>query len=313
MRNTLIDTPVVAIGGYLGAGKTTLVNHALATAAGRRVGVVVNDFGRLNVDASLLNAGDTVEMANGCVCCTLADGLPSAFERILALRPSVDAILIEASGVADPGKLAGYAKLAGLQSAAVVVVVDAANVRSLANDRFVAGEIIRQIRSAGLIVVNKCDTIAGDAAVAVRRWLHGLAPDAAIVEAVRGYVDLATLLSVTATPKRSADAAGPVHGEAAYESWSFERDVAFSRAGLERFARELPSHALRAKGIVALQSDPGRRYSMQWTPNSLAIEQLGDWGNDGPVSSIVVIGRGAFGLASFCDDLARTYLWGNSQ
>jgi G3E family GTPase len=275
--------------------------------------VIVNDFGRLNVDASLLNSADTVEMANGCVCCTLADGLPSAFERILALRPPVDAILIEASGVADPGKLAGYAKLAGLESAAVVVVVDAANVRSLARDRFVASEIVRQIRSAGLLVLNKCDTIGGDAVVDVRHWLHGLAPEAAIVEAQHGRVEWPALLSARIAPKRAPDAGEPVHDEAAYESWTFEREGALSQDGLERFVRDLPSHTVRAKGIVALQSQPGRRYSMQWTPNAFAIEQLADWGNAGAASSIVVIGRGAHGLASICDDLARTHLWGDSQ
>jgi G3E family GTPase len=305
----------VAVGGYLGAGKTTLINHALATAGTRRVGVIVNDFGRLNVDASLLQTQGAIELANGCVCCTLADGLPAAFETLLARTPPLDAIVIEASGVADPRKIAGYAKLAGLHSPSVVVVVDAINVRELARDRFVGGEIERQIRSAGLLVLNKRDAVDDATAASLVEWLRARAPETPIVEARHGCIDWPALLSgdgTSASPGGSAASDGE-HDGSAYESWSFESDRPLNRVGVERFARAIRPHALRAKGTIALSEDPLVRYVFQLTPGTFALEPQDDWGNAPSRSSIVVIARGTYGLSTLCDALARTYLLGDPQ
>jgi G3E family GTPase len=301
----------VVVGGYLGAGKTTLVNHALARAGDRRIGVIVNDFGRLNIDASLLVSNETIELANGCVCCTLADGLPSAFERLLSYRPALDAIVVEASGVADPRKIAGYARLAGLRDARIVVVVDALAIRSLQRDRFVAGEIDRQIRSADVLVLNKCDLV-DDAAVAdIRRRLRDLAPRARIAESRFGDVGWSELLATEFAGLSPVERDDGVHDDRAYESWSTVVDEPLERANLERFSAALAPHALRAKGIVALRDDARHRYVWQWTPQATSLESQREWGNELPQSSIVVVGRGAFGLSEVCSALARTHLLGD--
>jgi G3E family GTPase len=300
----------VVVGGYLGAGKTTLVNHALASAGGRRAGVIVNDFGRLNIDASLLVSTETIELANGCVCCTLADGLPSAFERLLSYRPALDTIVVEASGVADPRKVAAYARLVGLRDARVVVVVDALAIRSLQRDRFVAGEIDRQIRSAALLVVNKRDLVDDAIAADIRRRLHELAPQARIVESSFGKVDWSDLLA-SGPADLSPEEHDGVHDDLAYESWSTVVDAFLERSSLERFAAALAPHALRAKGIVALCGDSRHRYIWQWTPQTTSLERQGEWGNERPQSSIVVVGRGALELSSVCAALARTHLLGD--
>jgi G3E family GTPase len=301
----------IVVGGYLGAGKTTLVNHALASAGDRRVGVIVNDFGRLNIDASLLLSNETIELANGCVCCTLADGLPSAFERLLSYRPALDAIVVEASGVADPRKIAAYARLAGLRDARVVVVVDALAIRSLQRDRFVAGEIDRQIRSAGLLVVNKRDLVDDPTAADIRRRLHELAPGARIVESRFGKVDWPDLLAAGGAHLWPEERDDGVHDDRAYESWSTVVDAPLDRASLERFAAALAPTALRAKGIVALRDDSRHRYIWQWTPQTTSLERQGEWGNERPQSSIVVVGRGALELSSACAALACTHLLGD--
>jgi G3E family GTPase len=301
----------IVVGGYLGAGKTTLINHALATADGRRVGVVVNDFGALNIDASLLASDDTIELANGCVCCTLADGLPVAFERLLAQRPALDAIVVEASGVADPRKIAGYAKLAGLRAPHVVVVVDAGAIRSLQRDRFVAGEIDRQIRSAGLLVLNKRDSIDDAAAADIRQRLLALSPQARILESAFGKVTWADLLEAPDSLIQRVTHDDVQHDDDAYESWSIVIEAPLQRTTLERFGRAIAPIALRAKGIVALRDDRAQRYAWQWTPQAISLEPAGDWGNDSRQSSIVVVGRGACGLASTCAALARTHLLGD--
>ncbi|HXM06582.1 MAG TPA: GTP-binding protein [Candidatus Acidoferrum sp.] len=311
MNEARQNVRTVVVGGYLGAGKTTLVNHALATAAGRRVGVIVNDFGRLNIDASLLVSNETIELANGCVCCTLADGLPSAFERLLSYRPALDAIVVEASGVADPRKIAAYARLAGLRDARVVVVVDASAIRSLQRDRFVAGEIDRQIRSAGLLVVNKRDLVHDTTAADIRRRLHELAPAARIVESSFGKVDWPDLLAPGGDHLLPEERDDGVHDDRVYESWSTVVEVLLERSNLEGFAAALAPHALRAKGIVALREDSRHRYIWQWTPQTTSLERQDEWGNERPQSSIVVVGRGALELSSVCAALARTHLLGD--
>ncbi|WZB61025.1 GTP-binding protein [Achromobacter xylosoxidans] len=126
--------PLTVVGGFLGAGKTTLLNHALAQAR-RRAAVLVNDFGPVDVDAGLLadSAGQVLRLANGCVCCSLAGGLDEALARVLTLDPLPEWIVIEASGVSDPARIAqvGLADPM-LQLEGVAVLVDAAAIREAA-------------------------------------------------------------------------------------------------------------------------------------------------------------------------------------
>ena len=101
---------MVVIGGWLGAGKTTLVNRLLGQAQGERIAVVVNDIGKVAVDADLVQAGDgdTVELTNGCVCCSIGDSLAVTLrDLVLGERPP-ERIVVEASGVADPDRVAAY-------------------------------------------------------------------------------------------------------------------------------------------------------------------------------------------------------------
>ena len=100
---------VTVLGGYLGAGKTTLLNNLL-TVADERVAILVNDFGELDIDARLLDRGDgnTVTLPNGCICCSLVDGLSAALDDLAELEPAPQRLVIEASGVADPAGIAAY-------------------------------------------------------------------------------------------------------------------------------------------------------------------------------------------------------------
>ena len=100
--------PLTIIGGYLGAGKTTLLNHLLTQADGLRCAVLVNDFGEVNIDASLIasHEGDTISLQNGCMCCSMADGFAAALAKILNNPRGIDHIVVETSGVAEPGMIA---------------------------------------------------------------------------------------------------------------------------------------------------------------------------------------------------------------
>jgi hypothetical protein len=108
----LAKVPVTIVTGFLGAGKTTLISHLIRHAGGRRLAVVVNEFGTLGVDGDILKscaipdcpADNIVELANGCICCTVADDFIPTVERLLALDPRPDHILIETSGLACPSR-----------------------------------------------------------------------------------------------------------------------------------------------------------------------------------------------------------------
>ncbi len=154
--------PVLVVGGYLGAGKTTLVNRILAADHGLRIVVLVNDVGAIAVDAALIAAtgGDTIELTNGCVCCTIGDSLVDTLHS-LAERPGpVDLVVIEASGVADPATVAAYAHLPGYRLDGLVVLADAATVTERLADRLVGTTVLRQLRNADVVLVTKLDVAA---------------------------------------------------------------------------------------------------------------------------------------------------------
>ncbi|SVD65892.1 uncharacterized protein METZ01_LOCUS418746, partial [marine metagenome] len=148
---------MVVIGGWLGAGKTTLVNRLLGQAQGERIAVVVNDIGKVAVDADLVEAadGDTVELTNGCVCCSIGDSLAVTLrDLVLGERPP-ERIVVEASGVAEPDRVAAYGDRRRIRPDGVVVAVDALDVTTRAADPVYGPLISRQVAAADVLVVTK--------------------------------------------------------------------------------------------------------------------------------------------------------------
>lgn len=205
------DIPVTIIGGYLGAGKTTLVNHWLRHANGRRIAVLVNDFGDINIDADLIESqsGDVISLAGGCVCCSFGSDLVGRLVELVANKPSIDQVLIETSGVALPAPVANIVKLAqGLRHDATIVVCDAEQVRERAGDKYVGDTVMAQLRAADLLLLNKTDLIGDDSLAQLRHWLGGVSRDARLLSCVRAEVDARYLLPIV--DARSIAEAAPI-------------------------------------------------------------------------------------------------------
>ncbi|MDD9856266.1 MAG: GTP-binding protein [Gammaproteobacteria bacterium] len=150
--------PFSVIGGFLGAGKTTLLNRLLAEPRAPRCAVLVNDFGDIAVDAALIDArgGETIAMQNGCICCSIGGDLARAIAAALDLAPAH--IVVEASGVAHPGRIAAVARVSPeLRPGRVFVLADAGALRAQLNDAWIADTVAAQLRAADHILVSKLD------------------------------------------------------------------------------------------------------------------------------------------------------------
>ncbi len=288
--------PVTIISGYLGAGKTTLINGLLAGNHGRRLAVLVNDFGAIDIDARLIadHDGDTISLANGCVCCTIADALGDALDKVLAMKPRPDHIVIEASGVANPGKIAMYGQgWPGLRLDGVVAVADGESVRALSEDKFVGPTVRQQLAAADLLVLNKMDLLAAGQGEAVRQWLARQAPEGRIATACRGDLPAAVLLGQLSAGARSygsPDGGLERHGE--YRALPFQSPRPFDRARLEARIAAWPTGVLRAKGLVHLHDDPGHAYILQLVGRRFSLEKGPAWDGKRPETRIAVISAG---------------------
>jgi len=175
-----VSIPVTLLAGYLGSGKTTLVNHVLHHANGTRIAVMVNDFGDLPIDASLIEAtdDDIVQLSGGCVCCSYGNDLTRALIRLSELDTAPEHILIECSGVALPKPVkSSLTLLPALQHDGTIVMVDAEQINAQLNDRYIGDTVLRQIEQADLIAVNKSDSVDASALTETVDKLTGLVGD----------------------------------------------------------------------------------------------------------------------------------------
>ncbi|WP_318567671.1 CobW family GTP-binding protein [Salinigranum marinum] len=226
------EIPVTILSGSLGAGKTTLVNHLLDNADGREIAVLVNDMGEINVDAELVSgrssglAGDVTELSNGCICCELRGDLDRAVMR-LARERDFDHLVVEASGISEPGPVAKLFTRGNASARyvvdALVTVVDAhqfstafGEERTVERRGATEGEtrplsdlLVEQIELANVVLLNKADLVSEAELATVEELVHGLRPDAEIVRTQYSAVDPDELLGRRLyDPARTAEAAG---------------------------------------------------------------------------------------------------------
>lgn len=239
--------PFTLLGGYLGAGKTTLVNRLLATASGERIAVLVNDVGAVNVDAALIadHGGETLTLTNGCVCCAIADDFTITLETVRTLDPPPDRVVMELSGVAEPARLVPWADTTGFRLDGVVVAVDAEQFAEQLTRRFVADAVEAQVRAADLIVITKTDLVDVERIAETRRLLaeRSAAPT---IEAVAGDAPLGALFGLE---RRGVVDIADAH-EPPVVTRTIDVPQPCSRADLDGLIDSLPSTTIRAKGLV---------------------------------------------------------------
>lgn len=269
-----MNIPVTVIGGYLGAGKTTLLNRLLADPQGVKFAVVVNDFGSVNIDAALIASreGETISLTNGCVCCSIGDNLALALHDLAERPDGPEHIVIEASGVADPARIADYAAShPRLFLDGIVVVADAETVCKRVHDKYV-GDLVRdQLAAADVIVLSKTDLVDADVCRQVREWIATEVPGARIVAAPRagqvaGFMLSGATDSTMPRPRPDAEHARQ------FTTWSFVRRQTLDGDALRAAIAALPAAVVRAKGIVRLAEAPDRRFVLQLVGRRWSLE-----------------------------------------
>tara|TARA_R110002073_G_scaffold23691_5_gene80584 strand:- start:3431 stop:4483 length:1053 start_codon:yes stop_codon:yes gene_type:complete len=297
-NKTLAKTPVTVVTGFLGSGKTTLISHLIRNAGGRRLAVVVNEFGTLGVDGEILKgcaipdcpAENIVELANGCICCTVADDFVPTVEALLAMEPRPDHILIETSGLALPKPLLkafdwpairsritvdGVIALADAEAVAAgrfapdVAAVDAQRAAddSIDHETPLSEVFEDQISCADVVLLTKCDLAGAEGIAKARAVIEAEAPrKLPVVEVTDGAIDPAVILGLEAAAEDDL-AARPSHhdGHDDHEHDDFDTiivqlpavaDLAALSDRIAQMARDLD--ILRVKGYVAVTGKPMR-------------------------------------------------------
>jgi G3E family GTPase len=298
--------PVTVISGFLGAGKTTLVNHLL-TQSGGTIGVIVNEFGEVGIDGDLIVADENalIEIRNGCVCCTVRTDLVAGVKTLLARSEfKLDRLIIETSGLADPAPvlqtfLADADLLTQVELESVITLVDAANFHHQIED----GIATEQIAFADVIVLNKVALLAPDQLDTLQDYLYSINPTATVIRTNNSHVDSSDLLGVQrfSLPNLLAIEPGILFEEHDHEhddsitSIAIESDTPIDAERFSRWATQLtlaPEQTImRMKGVLDFHGEARQFYFH--SVHMLTEAKPGKrWADDASrVSRLVVIGR----------------------
>ncbi len=261
---------LTVLGGFLGSGKTTLINNVLRRPEARGAAVLVNDFGDVNIDARLITSRtfDTISLANGCICCSIGGNLTRALLDISRWPSRPEQLIIETSGVADPAKVAAYGRIGRSFSLhGVTVMVDAERIRAQHADPQLTDTINRQLSCAHLLVLNKCDRVQAIERAELAGWLQGRCPSARVVETQYADVPAELVLSqlfsgeLTADPVMCSAEEKHLHSQQ-FVTWTYRDDRPFRRDALEQILAD-DNSLLRVKGMVTLADSPDKTFLLQ--------------------------------------------------
>lgn len=308
-------TPITILTGFLGAGKTTLLNRILKDEQqNKRIAVLVNDFGAINIDGQLLGdvTGGLVTLENGCICCTIRDELVNAVHTLVTQDDPPDHIIIEASGVSDPAQIVLTFNRSILRNwveiESIIALVDAEQGRTIQQKSQRLAE--QQIRVADIIILNKVDLVDEAQLRAMRDWITGLVPNAKIIEAVNSDVPLDKIIGQQSYSPQTAFLTGKGHvhlydadevkekrdhsdHSLVFTTWKWTTDKPISLAALRTILDELSIQIFRIKGILNAQEVPDKRVVLQMVGKRASFVEGDAWAADDATrtTQIVMIGE----------------------
>jgi len=264
--------PVTLVTGFLGSGKTTLVNHILSNRQGVRAAVLVNELGEIGIDNELIIAAEDgmIELSNGCICCSVNNDLVDSIVRVLGRPGRIDHLIVETTGVADPLPVALTFLRSEFRKAlrldAIVAVADADQFSLELFDGIAARN---QLRYADAVLINKCDCVGAERLAQVEGQIRSMNPEARIAHTVRGAVALPLILDVDLFRAGQAMAPAPGQGlgqgfaESPGQGPGRTHDHAHPRAAARQSAEPGRRHAhLAADGFVSLSFESERPFSV---------------------------------------------------
>jgi G3E family GTPase len=246
----LRGVPATVVGGYLGSGKTTLINGWLQQGACEGWALLVNDLGQINVDAQRLRQSDgrVIELGGGCVCCTLRDGLGAALLELAKRDQPPVHVLIETSGMAVPQRVAAQLQLLGLVVARVLQVVDLERIETLWHDRWVGEVVQQQFEGVDVLQFSKADLLVPAEAERRQNWL------------------------LQQLEARQQQPAPPFHSERQLvRSDLWLQLEALERSQVLAWAEQLGPEVLRAKGDLWLVDAPHGPVRLDFTGSQLSL------------------------------------------
>jgi len=292
--------PFTVIGGFLGAGKTSLLNHLLAQSSGIRCAVLVNDFGDLNIDESLISShdGQTISLANGCVCCSISNDFNQTVINLVKRIEEFDQVVVEASGVSEPDRIMDIARLdPQLSPGGIVVLVDAAEVQNRSTDRYINNIVLKQLQTAELLIVNKTDLVSREKLAELEAWLEDVSPNAVRLNTSGGVVPVQMIFGekiksngfsdkADGETNRTEDSNYPHHNHQ-FKSLALNSSKQLNRKTFELWCEALPPSVIRGKGILYFGDVPGNSWVWQKVGKQSSIKKfLGNNSN----SELVLIG-----------------------
>lgn len=309
---SLREVPVVLVTGYLGSGKTTLMQHLLSQEK-RKVALIINDMGSINIDASLLNKTgnkiaqvELVEMQNGCICCTLRDEFMEQIEK-LAEDKTLEAIFVEASGISEPSSIAGafvnYEESTDTRVylKTVVSVVDTDRIyrkflHDLGSDDSEDGDIINlimdQIEFCNVMLLNKTDLLTEEQLNEIKAALRNLQKEAEMIPCTNGNVNLDLLLNrkefdyedcLTSSSVQRAlntcenDDKKACVDEYGISSFVYEGRAPFNREAFNHLVETYPECLIRSKGYLWFSDDWKHVQLFEQAGRNASITELSEW------------------------------------
>ncbi|MDC0229805.1 GTP-binding protein [Deltaproteobacteria bacterium] len=295
-----IPVPFTVIGGFLGAGKTTLLNHLLTQSFGIRFAVLVNDFGDLKIDESLISSheGQTISLANGCVCCSISNDFNQTMINLVKRIEEFDQVVVEASGVSEPDRIMDIARLdPELSPSGIVVLVDAAEVQNRSTDRYVRNTVLKQLQTAELLIVNKIDLVSREKLAELEAWLVDVSTTAVRLNTTGGVVPVQMIFGgqikgnvlsdkSDGETNRTEDSNYSHHNHQ-FKSLALNSSKKLNRNTFEIWCDALPPSVIRGKGILYFGDEPGNSWVWQKVGEISSIKKFS--GNSSN-SDLVLIG-----------------------